>query len=72
MNVRTMIQTRIQEIRAEEIRLISKLTTERQIVDASALLEALHERNVMNKMLGNEYSKGWLSSEALEMEVVNQ
>ena len=68
MNVRTMIQTRIDEISAEENRLISNLARQRQIVDASALLEVLHERNILNKMLGNEYSQGWLSIEALEME----
>ena len=71
MNVRTMIQTRIQHLRAEEIILISKLQKEHQIVDAGALLEALHERNVLNKMLGDEYRKGWLNSKMLEMEAVN-
>ena len=63
MNVR-LIQKRITELKSLEKDLIRKLEKEHQIVDASALLEALHERNAWNKMLEMEVVK------QLEKEVV--
>jgi len=43
--------TRVEELKSIETVLIQNLSKHHQIVDAERLLEALHERNVLHKML---------------------